>query len=198
MFVTSEGTGHEVLQQQSAQSRMKTVEVVDLTEKEIWGYLKFSGCDFEGDTSKTKDDVMDIVVNITGGRLLWLKDLVVAIKKQTPMSKLRTTILLAVNQNFVSSGMCDERDDRYDTFWKLARVLLEQSAIPANDVRKLLPGELYATMGQANVFAYHPSSDTITFQSKAHETLAIVMEEKRLKGEEEKRAKSWWFLFNFK
>ena len=147
---------------------MSVIEVPDLDENEIWGFLDFK---LNADTISTrKNELVDVVNNITGGRILNLNMVVDAVNENKNFSKVFDEILEMAKTDFKNLEILTE--SKYDKFWTLIEKLLTKKFVTDDEAIVLLTGNLYNEMRKSNVFAYHKTDNTITFQSVAHETVA--------------------------
>jgi hypothetical protein len=170
VFVSSEAQEQDVLMTQSARSRMETLEISDLSDDEVWKYLEFMlGPKL---TEEKRKELIPVIDSVTGGRLFNLKQIVAAINKEKPLQRACDMILNGAEMDFKKAGMQNPTDPRYAKFWNVANQIFTENSISDTQACLLLPGRLYDDMRKSKVFAYHKSSKTIKFQSKAHETVA--------------------------
>jgi hypothetical protein len=123
-------------------------------------------------TEEKRKELIPVIDNATGGRLLNLKSVVAAINKEKPFQRVCDMILDGAEEDFKKAGMEDPADPRYAKFWNVANQLFAENSISDTRACLLLSGRLYDDMRKSNVFTYHEYSKIITFQSKAHETVA--------------------------
>jgi len=157
---------------------MRTIEIPDLNDTEIFQFLRFM---LEGnEIIKTKEvELNDIINTLTGGRILFLMNVVNDLNAGKSLSDTKMKIISKITEDFKKAGMQDPVDFRYRSLWQLAEKLIAVEFISDMEARKMLPGTRYEEMRMSNVFAYHESTDRITFQSRAHKTVAIQLKQKR-------------------
>ncbi|RHZ50104.1 hypothetical protein Glove_505g60 [Diversispora epigaea] len=162
VFVTNEGSVPRIMESRSSWSRAKKpVEIGDFSEEESIEYL----------TKKRKINEVEAkkLYELVGGRIVELKDVaddflsgqsfeggIIKMSKLTEVKKKFDSAKLLRNQSNHEVGKC------------LIRVLLDSKEIDTDVFREYFKDK-YGEVLEANVFAYHPSRDTVTFQSKSTE-----------------------------
>jgi hypothetical protein len=190
VFVSSEGQGQDVLMTQSSRSRMDSLEISDLSDDEVWEFLKFAlGPNI---TEERRNELTQVIEDVTGGRILNLKKVVGAIMDNvTSLQQVCEAILNNAEKDFKKAGMINGsvgwywfwygNDPQYDKFWTITKQLISKQSISDIEARGLLGRVLYDELRKSNVFAFHESTNMITFQSKAHETVAKQLLSKQRK-----------------
>ena len=174
--MSSEGQGEYALSNDSSKSRMMTIEIPDFNDTEILQFIQFM-LEENKIIKKVEIELDDIINTITGGRILYLTNVVTDLKNGKLLSNTKMEIISEVTKDFNKAGMLNSKDFRYGSFWKLAEKLVTYESISDLEARELLD-KLYEEMRTSNVFAYHGSSKSITFQSRAHKTVAIQLKPK--------------------
>ena len=149
---------------------MRSLEVSDLYDDEIWEYIEF----LVGSkvVAENRKDFQEIINTVTGGRMLDLTHVFGEYTNNLALTSRCFDILNEAELKFKKIGMEDSLSKEFHRFWKLAHQILIHGSISDLQANILLSDQLYYEMIKSNVFTYHYSTKNITFQSKAHESVA--------------------------
>ncbi|CAG8716452.1 8792_t:CDS:2 [Gigaspora margarita] len=162
VFVTSEGSVPGRMEQRSAWSRAKqpVIEIGDLSEEESMEYL----------TKKRKINEVEAkkLYKLVGGRIVELKSVADDFIAGQSFEVIKQSILTKVKKKFDSANLLRNQSN-HEAGKRLIKVLLDSKEIDTDLFREYFKDEKYNEVLEANVFAYHPSRDCITFQSRSIE-----------------------------
>ncbi|CAG8690270.1 1286_t:CDS:2, partial [Ambispora leptoticha] len=162
VFVSSEGSVPRRMVSRSAWSRADkpVIEIGDLGEKESIDYL----------VNKRKINSVDAkkLYELVGGRIVDLKSVAGKFLAGQSLEIIKQQILTEVKKKFDSANLL-RNQSHHEAGKGVISALLDSKEIDTDVFREFFKGEKYNEVLEANVFAYHPSRDTITFQSRSVE-----------------------------
>jgi hypothetical protein len=86
---------------------------------------------------------------------------------------LKQSALIAVDSDYEDTGLLHDTPQREAGLKVIHALLNLKKSLPVEKFRELVPDrKIQADLLQQQVFAYHPSNNTITFQSRIAETFA--------------------------
>ncbi|RHZ84086.1 hypothetical protein Glove_85g71 [Diversispora epigaea] len=159
VFVSSEGMVPRRMESRSSWSRAEPVmEIGDLSEEESMEYLT-KKCSINEEVAKQ-------LYNLVGGRILNLKFVATKFIAGQSFEDIKKEKLKETRKKFKSAKLL-ENQTHYEAGKHAINALLKSKEIDIDVFRKLFANEEeYDEILGANVFAYHPSRDTVGFQSK--------------------------------
>ncbi|CAG8551542.1 17209_t:CDS:2 [Acaulospora morrowiae] len=162
VFVSSEGSVPRRMESRSAWSRADkpVIEIGDLGEKESIDYL----------VNKRKINSVEAkkLYELVGGRIVDLKSVAGKFLAGQSLEVIKQQILTEVKKKFDSANLL-RNQSHHEAGKGVISALLDSKEIDTDVFREFFKGEKYNEVLEANVFAYHPSRDTITFQSRSVE-----------------------------
>jgi len=193
IFVSSDSAGPKEFMKRSSVSRLRTpIEIPDLSDKEAVSYLEMALEDkSQGvkEPSKIKslvhgievEGLKTLVEQVLGGRFLLLNDAATDLRNGMKLEDVKREILRSAAKEYKTSGLLSNPKPKFGEH--IINSLLQSSnqRIPhdmALSTCMNLPTEKEQqkcnNLLDTQVFAYHPSDDTLSFQSRA--TLAYGRE----------------------
>ncbi|RHZ85192.1 hypothetical protein Glove_70g60 [Diversispora epigaea] len=162
VFVSSEGSVPRRMELRSAWSRADkpVIEIGDLSKEETMEYLIKK----RGINSVEAERLYDLV----GGRLVDLKYVADKSLAGQSFEFIKQSIFTEVKKKFDSANLLQNQSN-HEAGKRLIRILLDSKEINTDLFREYFKGEKYSEVLEANVFAYHPSRDRVTFQSQSTE-----------------------------
>lgn len=106
--------------------------------------------------------------------MLLLVKVAKALKAGKTYEDVKKNAMLVVEQEFQSAGLLD-KTPQHDAGHKVIKTLLESptKSIPFSKMNELVPDpSMKEELLKHNVFAYHPATHTLSFQSRSVETYA--------------------------
>ncbi|CAG8571086.1 10740_t:CDS:2 [Acaulospora morrowiae] len=162
VFVSSEGVVPRRVESRSSWSRAKNppIEIGDLNEEESIKYLT----EIHKITEKAEE-----LYQLVGGRILELKDVATDFLSGQSIEDIREKILLEPH-NKLNSAKILEGQKHHEAGKRVIDALLRSKEINIDEFRKLFANEEeYGETLEANMFAFHPSINTVGFQSQSIE-----------------------------
>jgi len=161
VFVSSEGVAPKFLQERSSWSRaMSPIEITDATEEESCLYLEKSGI---------PKDVANRFHQVTGGRFQLLSEVADYWSTTKSYDDIKSILILNVEKTLIDAGVLQKNSPTYNAAVAVIKVLLKkpQRRISLTEFNELVNDrEIAQALISRNIFAYHPSTLTITFQSR--------------------------------
>ncbi|CAG8594227.1 2543_t:CDS:2, partial [Paraglomus brasilianum] len=161
VFVSSEGSVPRRMESRSAWSRAKkpVVEIGDLSKEESMEYLTKKRNINEVEAKK--------LYELVGGRIVELKTVVDDFRLAgQSFEVIKQSILTEVKKKFDSAKLLPNQS-RHEAGKRVINALLDSEEIDTGVFRKFIGDEKFGKVLGANVFAYHPSRDTVSFQSQS-------------------------------
>ncbi|KAF0478847.1 hypothetical protein F8M41_023941 [Gigaspora margarita] len=163
VFVTSEGSVPHRMESRSSWSRAKkpVVEIGDLSEEESIKYLIEKRKIAEVNARK--------IYELVGGRIVELKSVADDFLSGQSFQVIKQAILNQTEKKFQSAQLLPG-DKYYEIGKNIIRDLLSSKELRFLEFRKFFSnGEGLNEVLKNNIFAYHPSNNTVTFQSQSVE-----------------------------
>ncbi|CAG8808529.1 5112_t:CDS:2, partial [Gigaspora margarita] len=163
VFVTNEGSVLHRMESHSSWSRAKqpVVEVGDLSEEESMKYLIEKRKIAEVDARK--------IYELVGGRVVELKSVADDFLFGQSFKVIKQTILNETEKKFQSAQLLPG-DKYYEIGKNIIRDLLSSKELRFLEFKKFFSnGEGLNEVLKSNIFAYHPSKNTVTFRSQSVE-----------------------------
>ncbi|RHZ63859.1 hypothetical protein Glove_327g23 [Diversispora epigaea] len=159
VFVCNENSVPRRMEMRSAWSRAKkpVIEIGDLNEKESMKYLI--------NKRKIKQEEAKKLYELVGGRIVELKEVADDFISGQSFEVIKDSKLIKVEKRFKAAKLLQNQSN-YEIGKCLIKVLLDSKEINTNVFRKYSKDDKYSEILEANVFTYHPSRNTVTFQSK--------------------------------
>ncbi|CAG8445004.1 9267_t:CDS:2 [Ambispora leptoticha] len=162
VFVSSEGSVPRRMESRSAWSRADkpVMEIGDLSEKESIDYL----------INKRKINSVEAkkLYELVGGRIVDLKSVAGKFLAGQSFEVIKQQILTEVKKKFGSAGLL-RNQSHHEAGKHVISALLDSKEIDTDVFREFFKDKEFGEVLEANVFAYHPSRDTVTFQSQSVE-----------------------------
>ncbi|PKY38013.1 hypothetical protein RhiirA4_391345 [Rhizophagus irregularis] len=119
-------------------------------------------------TEKRKINEVDAknIYELVGGRIIDLKTVADDFLAKQPFEVIEQQILTEVKKKFDSAKLL-QYQTHHEAEKDVIRALLNSKEIDTDLFRKYFKDESVSEVLEANVFAYHPSRDTVTFQSQS-------------------------------
>ncbi|CAG8505007.1 171_t:CDS:2 [Paraglomus occultum] len=151
VFVSSEG---------SVPRRMELMEIGDLSKEESMEYL----------TKKRKINEVEAknLYELVGSRIIELKTVADDFVAGQSFEVIRQQILTKVEKKFDYAKLLPDQA-LHEAGKHVIGALIDSKEIHTSVFRKFIGDEKFGEVLGANVFAYHPSRDTVTFQSQSIE-----------------------------
>ncbi|RHZ63863.1 hypothetical protein Glove_327g19 [Diversispora epigaea] len=162
VFVCNENSVPRRMEMRSAWSRAKkpVIEIGDLSEKESMKYLI--------NKRKIKKEEAKKLYELVGGRIVELKEVADDFISGQSFEVIKDSKLIKVEKRFKAAKLLQDQSN-YEIGKRLIKVLLDSKEINTDVFREYFKDDKYNEILEANVFTYHPSRDTVTFQSKLTE-----------------------------
>ncbi|CAG8657006.1 7705_t:CDS:2, partial [Acaulospora colombiana] len=162
VFVSSEGSVPRRMESRSAWSRADkpVMKIGDLSEKESMDYL----------VNKLKINSVEAkkLYELVGGRIVDLKSVADKFLAGQSLEAIKQQILTEVNKKFYYAKLLPDQA-RHEAGKHVIGALIDSKEIHTSVFRNFIGDEEFGEVLGANVFAYHPSRDTVTFQSQSVE-----------------------------
>lgn len=105
---------------------------------------------------------------LVGGRIVELQSVADDFIAGQSFEVIKQSILTEAMKKFESANLLQDQSN-HEAGKRLIKVLLDSKEIDTNLFRKYFKDEKYNEVLEANVFAYHPSRNSVTFQSQSIE-----------------------------
>jgi len=137
------------------------MEIGDLSEKESIDYL----------INKRNIDSVEAkkLYELVGGRIIDLKSVADKFLAGQSLEVIKQQILTKIKKKFDSAKLLPDQV-HHEAGKHVIGALLYSKEIDTGVFRKFISDEKFGEVLGANVFAYHPSRDTVTFQSQSVES----------------------------
>lgn len=174
IFLTSEGRGLYIMQQQPVMTRAEVLSIPDLTETEALACLT-KLCGQEHFDKYKQEDILQVLRNIVGGRIMMLKGLAELMKHGGALDRFCNYALKFASQKFFNCGLFISETALYNKSRAIAVSILKSPLrrIPDREVRHILGSpDVYSLLRDSNFFHYCDQDASILFASNACATFA--------------------------
>ncbi|CAG8528024.1 2757_t:CDS:2 [Funneliformis mosseae] len=164
VFVYSEGVVPKLMMSRSAWSRAITppMEISDISEEESMKYLI--------EKRKIDEEMAKELYQLVGGRILDLKTIANDILAERSIEDIKKQKLIEIGQKFDSTKLL-QGQKYYEAGKRVINALLDSKEISINTFKRIFKNneKEYSEVLENNVFTYHPSCNTVSFQSRSIE-----------------------------